>query len=368
MKSHITIALATLLPFFASAQPFKVRDVETPRIRQEFPSIKHFREDVDTVSLFIIGDVMCHSPQLPYDPYMFFEDIADEMAAADFGIANMEFTLAGKPYTGYPCFSAPDTFAEMMGAIGTDVFLMANNHIYDKGASGLSRTLSIYRSMADSVSFTGAAGSEKEFRNVCPLILRHHGIRLAVVNFTYALNGPRQKGWPNTAYMDRNDLEKTMKTARENSDFVLVMPHWGEEYHLRHSVSQQEWAEWLVEQGADAIVGAHPHVVQDTTHISGVPVIYSVGNAVSNMSKENTRVELAVKLRFIVNRTTGECRVDKPEILPMWCTLPGKLAKGYKTIFIEKWTGRRNAWSDPSDYDNMVASWRRVSSATGIGQ
>ena len=51
--------------------------------------------------------------------------------------------------------------------------------------------------------------------------------------------------------------------------------------------------------GIDLIVGAHPHVVQDTSHVHGVPVIYSMGNAVSNMSKENTRLELAVHSRFV---------------------------------------------------------------------
>ena len=90
--------------------------------------------------------------------------------------------------------------------------------------------------------------------------------------------------------------------------------------------------------------------------------------AVGHPGTKAERIARNAKWLSFYGYLAGKENVDAPEILPMWCTLPGKLAKGYKTVFIEKWTGRRDAWSDPSDYDNMVASWRRVSSATGIGQ
>ena len=116
----------------------------------------------------------------------------------------------------------------------------------------------------------------------------------------------------------------------------------------------------------DAVVGAHPHVVQDTTHIAGVPVIYSMGNAVSNMSKENTRLELMVTLRFTFDDWSGRKRMLEPELRFLWCTLPGKLIQGYATLFPDEWTGRRDAWKDPSDYDEMQRTLTRVKAATGI--
>ena len=121
-----------------------------------------------------------------------------------------------------------------------------------------------------------------------------------------------------------------------------------------------------MEQGADAIVGAHPHVVQDTTHIGGVPVIYSLGNAVSNMSAVNTRLELAATLRFVFRKESGEKSVLEPELHFLWCTLPGKKTDGYRTVIVAEQLGRRDDWIDKSDYDNMVSTLERVKAITGI--
>jgi len=353
----ISIALLCFGSFAAKAQ---IRAYEVP-----FPA--PLRSPVDTVELFLIGDVMMHMPQLKYDHTLFLEDIAPEMRAADIAVANMEFSLGGEPYSGYPAFSAPDYIADYVAACGADVFLTANNHILDRGSKGLERTLGIYRSMSDSVVFTGSAGSYAEKVANYPLILRFKGIRIALVNFTYDTNGIFVKGYPNTNYQVRDSVKAAIDRAKaQEADFIIAMPHWGEEYHLTHSKSQQDWAEWMVAQGVDAIVGGHPHVVQDTTHIDGVPVIYSMGNVVSNMSRTNTRLELAVILKLVKDASTGETEVLEPVLLPMWCTLPGRLVNGYKTIFIKKWANRRSDWLIPSDYDEMAATLDRVSEATGI--
>ena len=95
----------------------------------------------DTVSMFVIGDVMLHSKQMEYPYTQFLAGIKRLMQSADVTVANMEFTLAGEPYTGYPEFSAPDEYATYAADCGVNVFLTANNHIMDKGRAGLERTL-----------------------------------------------------------------------------------------------------------------------------------------------------------------------------------------------------------------------------------
>ena len=90
-----------------------------------------------------------------------FPKVEHLIKEADITVANMEFTLAGKPYTGYPCFSAPDSYAESIAGSGVDIFLTANNHILDKGREGIERTLGIYSRMEKEgcVRHTGAAVS-----------------------------------------------------------------------------------------------------------------------------------------------------------------------------------------------------------------
>lgn len=352
--------LSILLPEAAA----QTRDI------YEVPFPKPLRSACDTVSVFIIGDVMMHSRQMDFDHRRFLSEIAPRMREADICVANMEFSLAGPPYTGYPQFSCPEYFPEYVATdCGADVLLTANNHVLDYGGKGLSRTLDFYDHLRDSlgVLHTGAAADSASKAATYPLFISRKGIRIALVNFTYGSNIGPGAAWPDVNRMRRKDVHAAFERARDNgADFIVALPHWGTEYQLQPDATQREWAEWLVSEGADVIVGAHPHVVQDTTHINGVPVIYSLGNAVSNMSVTNSRLELAATLRFTVNRSSGEKKMLEPQLDFMWCTLPEKLTDSYSTIFIKEWANRRDDWLIQSDYDNMVETLDRVKAATGI--
>ncbi len=339
-------------------------------VRCPIPPPKPIGHGTDTVSIIVIGDVMMHSRQLEYDHREFLEGIAPSLREADAAVANMEFSLGGPPYSGYPAFSAPDSYAEYIrDGCGVDIFLTANNHILDRGGKGLSRTLSVYDSLG--VRHCGSAADSLKFVSDYPLMLTVRGIRIALINFTYGTNNPPKPSgaWPRVNFMRRGEVKAAMDRAKaRGADFIVALPHWGTEYELRHSGSQYEWAEWLVEQGADAIVGSHPHVVQDTTHIKGAPVIYSTGNAISNMSARNTRLGLTVTLRFTVNPASGEKSMLSPQLRFIWCTLPGTLTGGYRTIFTDEYVSRRSEWLNPSDYDEMTSTLSRVRQATGIGR
>ena len=337
---------------------------------QEYPVPfpKPIGHGTDTVNVVIIGDVMMHSRQLEYDCTTFLEGIRHELRQADIAIANMEFSLGGQPYSGYPAFSAPDEYARyIVEDCGVDVLLTANNHILDRGRRGLARTLNVYDTLG--VKHSGAAADSISLRNNYPLLVNAHGIRLAILNFTYGTNNPAGKnpGWPAVNMMREEDVLSAIHRGKElEADFMIAIPHWGTEYELNHDRKQEEWAGRLISQGTDVIVGAHPHVVQDTTHIKNVPVIYSTGNAISNMSARNTRLGLVVKIKFIHDTASGTKRMLEPELRFTWCTLPGTLTEGYKTIFCDEWAGRREEWKNPSDYDNMIATLDRVKKATGF--
>ena len=124
-------------------------------------------------------------------------------------------------------------------------------------------------------------------------------------------------------------------------------------------------AKWLVAQGVDAVIGSHPHVVQDSARIDGKPVFYSIGNAVSNMSAANTQLELAVKLRF-VRTESGDTGLLDPEVTYLWCSLPGRFRENYATIAVEDQIGRRSEWKSPYDHDKMMETYRRVREVTGV--
>lgn len=322
----------------------------------------------DTACVTFIGDVMMHSRQLEYDCSDFLAQLSSITRDADVSIANMEFPMAGRPYTGYPSFSTPEKYVIDLADKGVDVFLTANNHVLDRGPAGLRRTISVYDRLRDSlgIQYTGTALDAEHGSSVNPLIINSKGIRFALINFTYGNNHKYDAEYPHVCMMSRDEVHEMIGRARSrNVDYIIALPHWGIEYKLRHSKEQEKWAQWLADQGVDLIVGAHPHVVQDSTHINGTPVFYSLGNVVSNMTAQNTRLGTAVTARF-VKRPDGSTYMLEPELEFIWCTVPGTLTESYATIKVADYLGRRDEWIDPEDYDNMIATLLRVQEETGM--
>lgn len=327
----------------------------------------------DTLSIIVIGDVMMHRKQLDYDYNGFFEKIRAMLTEADLAIANMEFALGGPPYSGYPAFSAPDGYADYVASCGVDIFLAANNHILDKGKAGALRTISYYDTLKKRgvINYTGIASGQEQEKENYPLIIPLRGVRLAFINFTYGTNTDIPDRWPKVNRMDRKDIGEAIERALEKkADYIIALPHWGTEYKLHPSEEQKSLAKWLADKGVDMIIGAHPHVVQDSSVIKTkegrkVPVFYSLGNAVSNMSAVNTRLELAVTIK-IAKYADGRTELISPKADFLWCSLPGRLADNFHTIAIKDYEGKRDYWIDGSDYDNMLETYLRVKAATGI--
>ena len=329
----------------------------------------------DTVTLCVLGDIMMHTEQIrnarkPDNQYEFssyFELIQDKIKTADIAIANMEFTLAGEPHTGYPAFSAPDSYAKYLAESGFDIFLIANNHIFDKGSTGADRTLEIYKELSNThgIRYCGLAADQVEREQTHPLIVKTKGISIALVNFTYGTNLGADKHWPKVNYMNERSMLKTAMDKASEADFTLVLPHWGNEYELTHSPEQHETAKWLIDNGADMIIGTHPHVVQDCETIDDVQVAYSLGNAVSNMSAANTQVELMAEIR-LVRDSSGDIKILPIRFTWLWCSRPGGYNNSYTVLPIHRYLDSRDRWAGPWEYDKMLINYERVRKATKI--
>ncbi len=373
MRRFFTFALFFTLPVLVVAQ-----------IPVSVPPARPLRQLPDTATILVMGDVMMHRDQISnaartdgtFDFSTYLANIKPMIEKADLSIANMEFTLAGRPYTGYPCFSAPDGYEDYVASCGVDVFLTANNHILDKGKNGLERTLSRYSEMESSgiVKHTGVSASDVDDRMRFPLMVAVKGVRVALVNFTYGTNIKGDSDFPKVHLTDKKEIEAAVRRARRaGADFVIALPHWGTEYVLNHSSSQEALADWLAGIGCDAVIGAHPHVVQDCGLVSAfsdgslkkVPVVYSLGNIVSNMSATNTQVGMIASLRIVTDED-GVKTMLPPRLTFTWCTRPGTLTDSYATVPVKDFIDKKELWKRPADHDNMVRSYLRVKSQTGI--
>lgn len=337
-----------------------------------------FRQDTVTIRFF--GDIMMHSMQIQkalqsdgtYDFSTYFAHMSEYLDDSDLNVGNMEFTLGGEPYSGYPAFSAPDSFADYLAECGFGLFLCANNHILDKGKAGLRRTLSKYHDLTSDygIRFTGAATDEEEMRRNTPLIINLKGIKVAFINATYGTNSPRGDGWPKTNILsDKAALASAFEQAGRRADICIALVHWGEEYVLKHNRKQEENAEWLAGQGADVIIGSHPHVVQDTDiiNIEGrkVPVAYSLGNIVSNMSAKDTQAGLMATIRLI-RHFNGDVEISSPEYRFTWCSRPGGYGNSYYVLPVSDFADRKEEWKGKWEHDKMTSTIERVCRETGI--
>lgn len=337
----------------------------------------------DTLSLCFMGDVMVHSRQIEYarqkdSTYDFsscFSQTHKQLQQADIAVANMEFTLAGKPYTGYPQFSAPDEMISQLAADGFDVLLAANNHIYDKGAEGTARTHQMLKKAQEKygILFCGLAGSKEERDSTTPLIIKKEGFTIALINFTYGTNLGAQSHWPKTNYESEKEMLKAAfeKAREEGAEIIIALPHWGEEYVLHHSERQEQTARWLVENGADIIIGSHPHVVQDFGTIrqdkdsTEVPVAYSLGNAVSNMSAANTQIGLIATVR-VARSQDGTAKILPVVFTYTWCSRPGGYNNSYTVIPVKENLETRSLWVGEWEYDKMKRTYYHILQETGI--
>ena len=346
---------------------------QTPAVTPQTEAVSSQKED--TLTIRILGDIMMHSRQIElahkkdstYDFSPYFSIIKDSLRQADICIANMEFTLAGKPYTGYPSFSAPDCIVDYLDSCGVDVLLCANNHIFDKGSSGAARTLKTIRERVPGMLISGLAADSTDLFRTTPLKITRKGVEIALVNFTYGTNAGADKHWPKTNYMGNRKLIAKALEEASSSDLTIALPHWGTEYVLTPSEEQKSMAGWLAEKGADLIIGSHPHVPQTFESVTDrkVPVAYSLGNAVSNMSAANTQMELMATIR-IIRHNDGTTEVGSIGFTYLWCSRPGGYGTSYTIIPIRHFIDKKNEWKGIWDYDKMIQTYNRVKNCINI--
>lgn len=264
----------------------------------------------DRITLLFAGDLMQHQAQIDaakrgsgYDYTDCFKHVRKEISGADLAIGNLEVTLGGKPYSGYPAFSAPDEYLYAIKEAGFDVLLTANNHCLDRRKKGLERTLLMLDSLQ--MPHAGTYINKEERKKGYPLLVEKNGFRVALLNYTYGTNGIETTS-PNVVnYIDREQIKKDILDARRKfPDVIIACMHWGIEYRSLPERSQRELADWLIAQGVDHVIGSHPHVLQpmeikkDARTPARHVVVYSLGNFISNMSKEKADGGAMVKLEL----------------------------------------------------------------------
>lgn len=215
--------------------------------------------------------------------YCISESIQKELQDADLTVVNNEFVysnrgepIEGKSYT----FRADPEDVKYLELFGADIVSLANNHVFDYGEDAFLDTLDTLKEAgyvtlgggrdleeASAIHYYIAAGRKIAFVAATEIERTYHYTRMAGENLPGVLKTQQSE-----------TLSKTMRTAAQNSDYAIAYIHWGGEGNNFNEMDQDEIAAKLVENGADAVIGGHPHRLQGATFMDGVPVAYSLGN------------------------------------------------------------------------------------------
>lgn len=265
-----------------------------------------------------------------YDFTFAYENLRDFYAGYDVNWLNQE-TLVNDAFepSGYPLFSTPAGITDALYDIGFRVFSTSNNHSYDKGAQGIESSMAHWASMPDDVVTAGfyplteEAAAESDGLSYQTV----NGITIGYLSYTEYTNGipTPSDAEHGVVYLDDTEtISAQMAEMRPNCDVLVVSCHWGVEGSHEVADTQRQTAQWLADQGADLIIGTHPHVTQTAEWLTaedGRPVFvaYSLGNFISAQSSPDNMIGAILSVSF--EKTTqpdgsSTTVVQNPQLIP----------------------------------------------------
>ncbi len=238
------------------------------------------------MKILFVGDIM-PGGLFPYRNGQISDEILRDFKAADLRIGTLESAIG----TDLPfdrekmasrkniIYSRNEDF-NLIEKLNINVVSLANNHSFDLGKEGLENTIRLLRDSG--IKYCGAGMNLEEAAK--PAVLELSGKTIAI--YAYCQNDTRYIGYLKAATetqagvnpLDIGRCIKDIKLAKEQYDYVFVLPHWGTEYQFLPPPVCVEWAKQMIEAGADGIIGSHTHQIQPLIKYEGRPIAYSLGN------------------------------------------------------------------------------------------
>jgi len=283
-------------------------------------------EDADSRTvLAFVGDVLLHRrlqrqasrTRARYND-LFREDIATAIQVSDIAYANLEGPVAlgingegeevedpgmkfdGTVYTSYPRFNYHPKIAEALATLGVDVVSTANNHSMDRNAIGVDRTI-------DALDKRGLKhfGTRKQKPRHLPFYTTTTlgDFKIGWVACTYGFSGAAdRKHQVRQCGREESRIVADIQELSQTMDAVIVTPHWGKEYESLPREEERAAARRMLDAGAVAVVGSHPHVLQPWEKYRAGDrdtfILHSLGNFVSNQRDVERRSSIVLYLEL----------------------------------------------------------------------
>lgn len=291
------------------------------------------------VTLYFTGDVMLGRgvSNVLASGQNVFANVADIFKNSDGAIINLEdpMTTSSVAYKSTIPLKANPVYAHVLKDNNILVACLANNHIMDYGDTGLNNTLTALTKTG--LNFTGAGNNIEQASK--PVYLNIKGHKIAILNFmdnkTFTGFSPSEMPAATVnsagyAPADWNIIKNSIDEAKKNSDFTVVVFHYGNEYSTEPNNYQIVLSHQCIDEGANMIIGSHPHVIQTIETYHGKPIFYSLGNFVFDMSNTATHESLMVEMDL--NGDTANIKVHPMVIVG---SIPNLMSNSSATQILE---------------------------------
>lgn len=300
---------------------------------------------VKTIQLSAVGDILIHDRVYndasvgpnQYDFTPKIELVKPFMEKADITFANQETVIGGVEIglSSYPTFNSPVEIGDALKDAGVDIVSMANNHTIDKKDRAVPLALDYWDKIG--MLYTGSYRSFEDQQTI--RIIEKEDIKVSFIAYTYGTNGipvPEGKEYL-VNLIDKERIKEEIDRAEEISDVVVLSLHFGNEYERMPNQTQLDLVQYAVDEGADIILGTHPHVLQPASWVEGKDgnkafVIYSLGNFFSGQEGLYKQIGglVNIEIKKVIDKDHVEVTLENPTFLPTYVTFQNQ--SDYKII------------------------------------
>lgn len=305
------------------------------------------------IRISAVGDILCENSILEdaydkgtqnYDFTSMFKNMSTFFADSDITVGTMETNYTDNKYSGYGQRNSPISFAEVLKNIGIDLVSISTNHSLDYGIEGLQETKRALEGIGYDVVGDNLGESRVKIKTI-------KNTKIAFLSYTYGFENQNSKTKEelDSANIYNSEIaKKDLEYAKENADYSIIIMHWGDAYSIKPNKEQQNIAKFLVENGADMILGNHASAVQkmevmQSPEGKNVLVAYSLGNYISGETMDISKIELVLNIELRKSGETGEVVLSKVDYTPIYVLDRGTKAENRYELIDMKGTAKAYA-------------------------
>ena len=348
-----------------------------------------------TAKISAVGDILCQMDMIDdaktsdgYDFSHMFTEISKFVKNSDIAIGTLETNFVDGKYSGVGKYNSPIEFLKAVKDSGIGLVSLAHNHVLDYGTQGLETTISKIKEQ--NIEITGIKENlertneqdentldeeKQENPDFTGNIKEINGIKVAFLGYTYGLSNENEvnEEEKKKANIYSEELaKKDIEYAKQSSNYIIAIMHWGDVNSSEISEYQRNITSFLVENGVDMILGAHPSVVEPMEMIKteegkNVLVAYSLGNYMSTLKYDDANVELILNIQISKSSDSDKAVLQKVDYKPIYVLDNGTKAENRFELTDMKKLAQDYANGDTSrisrkTYDSIISKLEKLQS------